>query len=85
MGFKLNPFTGNFDIDNVGSASSNSFETIQVPSGTSPVADSSTDILTLAAGTGISIVGSSVTDTITISATATASVDTYAYTYFGGF
>jgi hypothetical protein len=50
---------------------SNVFSTIQVPSGTSPTADSATDTLTLAAGSGISITGDSTTDTITIASTAT--------------
>lgn len=51
--------------------SSNSFETIAVPSGTSAVADSATDTLTLAVGNYISIVGSD-PDTITIACTLTA-------------
>jgi hypothetical protein len=65
MGFKLNPLSGQWDYVNDSVASSNSFETIQVPSGTSPVAESSTDTLTLSAGTGISITGDSTTDTVT--------------------
>ena len=70
MPFILNPFTKNFDWTAAPSSPSNSFETIQVPSGTSPVADSSTDILTLAAGSGITIVGNSTTDTVTIDTVA---------------
>lgn len=46
----------------------NSFETITVGSN-SVVADSSTDTLTIAAGSGVSIVATPGTDTITISAT----------------
>lgn len=46
-----------------------SFTTIQVPSGTSPVATGPNDTLTLAAGSGISIVGDSSSDTVTISST----------------
>lgn len=47
-------------------ATANSFETITTPSGTSPVADSSTDTLTLAApAAGMTITGNSGTDTIT--------------------
>lgn len=46
-----------------------SFTTIQVPSGTSPTASGPNDILTLVAGSGISITGDSSTDTITIAAT----------------
>jgi hypothetical protein len=50
----------------VSAGSTNSFTTISTPSGTSPVADSSTDTLTLTAGTGITITGDSATDSITI-------------------
>lgn len=50
----------------VSAGSTNSFTTISTPSGTSPVADSSTDTLTLSAGTGITITGDSSTDTVTI-------------------
>jgi hypothetical protein len=49
-----------------GGSASNSFTTISTPSGTSPVADSSTDTLTLTAGTGITITGDSAADTIEI-------------------
>ena len=48
----------------------NTFTTISTPSGTSPVADSSTDTLTLTAGTGITITGNSTTDTIDIATDA---------------
>lgn len=44
----------------------NTFSTIAVPSGTSPVADSTSDTLTLSAGAGISITGNSAADSITI-------------------
>jgi hypothetical protein len=84
MGIFFNVFTGTFDFAGGGSAATNSFETIQVPSGTSPVADSPNDILTLAEGPGISIVGNSTTDTITISSTVTESLDLVSYTQFGG-
>ena len=47
----------------------NSFETISTTSGTAPVADSSTDTLTLTAGTGVTITGDGTTDTITVAAT----------------
>lgn len=52
--------------------SSNSFETMNAPSGTDPVADSSTDTLNWTAGSGITITGDSSTDTITIAATGGA-------------
>lgn len=49
-----------------GGSASNSFTTIAVPSGTNPVAASSTDTLTLTAGTGISITGTAASDSIAI-------------------
>lgn len=52
-----------------GGSASNSFTTISTPSGTSPVADSSTDTLTLTAGSGISITGDATADSITIANT----------------
>ena len=58
-------------------SSSNSFATISTPSGTSPVADSATDTLTLTAGTGITITGNSTTDTIEIASTITDTNTTY--------
>lgn len=48
----------------------NSFATIDCPAGTDPVADSSTDTLTLAAGTGISITGDSTADSVTFALNA---------------
>jgi hypothetical protein len=48
-------------------AGGSSFATINCPSGTDPVADSATDTLNLAEGTGISISGDSGTDTVTFS------------------
>lgn len=49
--------------------SSNSFETMSTPAGTSPVADNATDTLTWLAGAGVSITGDSATDSITIANT----------------
>lgn len=46
-------------------SSGNSFTTISTPSGTSPVADNSSDTLTYTAGTGMSITGNAATDTVT--------------------
>jgi hypothetical protein len=57
------------DVIESSGPSSDSFTTIQTPAGTSPVAGSPSDILTLVAGSGISIVGNSATDTITFSVT----------------
>ena len=56
-----------------GGSASNSFATISTPSGTSPVADSSTDTLSLTAGTGITITGDATADSIAIATNATAS------------
>lgn len=61
--------------DNAGGGGANSFETITTPSGTSPVADSATDILTLAAGAGVTITGVGATDTITIAIALGTSID----------
>lgn len=85
MSFKFNPLTGQFDIAGSGAGTpTNSFETIQVPSGTSPVAESPTDTLTLAAGAGLTITGDSTTDTITISLTNGEPLDLVSFTQYGG-
>jgi len=55
-----------------GGGSSNSFTTIAVSGQNNVVADSSTDTLTLSAGSGISITTDSTTDIITISSTVSA-------------
>ncbi len=60
--------------DNSGT-SGNSFETIVAPSGTNPVADSSTDSLTFADGAGITITGNGTTDTITIAAVLGSTIE----------
>ena len=60
------------ELGSGGGESSNSFQTISTPSGTSPVADSSTDTLSLTASGGISITGTSSTDSIDFSTNATA-------------
>jgi len=67
MKILFNPIEGIFDI--TGSTSgpaitTNSFETIQTPFGTSLVADSPTDVLTMASS-DIGITGNALTDTIT--------------------
>lgn len=59
----------------------NIFQTVSTTSGTAPVADSTTDTLTLTAGTGITVAGDSSTDTITIASTIT---DTNANTICSG-
>ena len=55
-----------------GGTASNSFETIAVAGQTNVVADSSTDTLTLVAGTNVTITTNATTDTITISASGGA-------------
>jgi len=57
--------------------SSNSFETIAVAGQSNVVADSSTDTLTLVAGSGISITTNATTDTVTIINTASAGVTNF--------
>lgn len=52
----------------------NAFTTISTPSGTSPVADSTSDTLTLSAGTGISITGDATADSITFANTGVTSL-----------
>lgn len=60
-----------------GGASSNSFTTISVAGQSNVVADSTSDILSLVAGTGISITTNASTDAITINSTVTDSNTTY--------
>lgn len=55
-----------------GEANQNAFSNVAVSGQTTIQADSTTDTLTLASGTGISIVTSDGTDTVTISSTVTA-------------
>lgn len=53
------------DLDTVsGGGASNSFETLNAPSGTDPVADSSTDTLNMTCSGGLTCTGNSTTDTI---------------------
>ena len=51
----------------------NIFQTVATTSGTSPVADTTTDTLTITAGTGITVTGDSATDTVIIAATGLTS------------
>lgn len=59
------------DLSGAG-ASSNSFETFSTPNGTSPVADSATDTLTITESNGIVITGNSTNDSIQFSTNATS-------------
>ena len=52
--------------DNAGGGGANSFETMNAPAGTDPVADSATDTLNWANGSGIAITGDATTDTLTV-------------------
>ena len=61
-----------------GGGSTNAFSTIAVDGQTDIEADSSTDTLTFAAGTGISIANNASSDTITITSTVTDTNTTYA-------
>ena len=54
-----------------GGAGGNSFETLSVPAGTNPVADSSTDTLTITETSFLTITGTAATDTIDITQVTT--------------
>ncbi|MCP4336395.1 MAG: hypothetical protein GY679_00925, partial [Mycoplasma sp.] len=54
--------------DDTGTDSQSLFETISTTSGTSPVADSATDTVSLAAGSGVTVTGDAGTDTVTFAA-----------------
>lgn len=56
--------------DDGGSGGGNTFLTFDAPSGTDPIADSTTDTLGLIAGANITITGDATNDTITIASTA---------------
>lgn len=58
-----------------GGGSQNLFETIDAPAGTDPVADSTTDTLTLAATSPVTITGDASTDTLTFALTQNAGTD----------
>lgn len=60
------------------------FQTIATSSGTSPVADTTTDTLNLSGGTGITVTGDSATDTVTIATTITQYTDEMAQDAVGG-
>jgi len=64
-----NAGTDSTDVTIAGGGSTNSFATIDCPSGTDPVADSATDTLQLLAGAGITITGDATADSVTISGT----------------
>ena len=60
------------DLQGGGGSSANTFGTIAVSGQTSIVADSTTDTLTLAAGTGISLTTNATSDSVTVASTVTA-------------
>ena len=65
-----------FEWQSCGAGGSNSFETMNVPSGTDPVADSSTDTLGLVASGTISVTGSAVDDALQWNLTSPTCTDT---------
>lgn len=69
--------TDSITISASAGASTNSFNTIAVSGQTNVVADSTTDTLTLVAGSGIQITTNSETDTINISSTLSSGVTTF--------
>ena len=67
-----------FALQQLGAVDTNKFKTISVPSGVSPVANSTTDTLTLTSTSGdIAIVGTALTDTIDFSIPTDAIKDTH--------
>ena len=60
---------GNYSLTTGGGAAGNSFETIDVPAGTDPVAESSTDTLIITETSPLVITGTAATDTIDITMT----------------
>jgi len=56
-------------------AGGNSFQTMAPTSGTTPVADSATDTLTITAGAGVTITGDATADSLTIASTLGAAID----------
>ena len=67
-------WTNSTDATSGGGSASNSFETIVVAGQSSVIADSSTDQLTLIAGSGLSITTNAVTDAVTFSNTGVRSI-----------
>jgi hypothetical protein len=62
MAVKFDPLTGKLSVS---SGDASSFKTVQVPTGTSPVATSGSDTLTLTSGDGsITVTGNATTDTV---------------------
>lgn len=64
-------YNGSSWVDLSSGGSGNSFTTIDVPNGTDPVADTSSDTLTITESNGVILTGNSTTDTIDISTNAT--------------
>ena len=67
--FVYNPISGQLDkVGSGGSGGGDSFTTIQTPNGTSPVAESSADTLSLTSSdNSVVITGNSTTDTVNFS------------------
>ncbi len=62
---------GTFTLDVTAGGGGNSFETLSVPAGTNPVADSSTDTLAITEDTFLTLTGTAATDTIAITQVTT--------------
>jgi hypothetical protein len=66
------------EVEKRASSSGNSFTTFQTPAGTSPVADSSSDVLTFTSSDGsVTITGNASTDTIDLVAVASGGGASY--------
>lgn len=72
-------FPSTVALDLIGGASSDTFKTISIAGQSSVVADSSTDTLTLVAGSGMTIITDAVTDTITFASSSTANTGDIAF------
>src|SRR3990172_2700788 len=71
---------GELTINASGGGGGNSFATIDCPSGTDPVADSSSDTLQLLAGAGLEITGDSASDSVTFKADTYIDVSSHSLT-----
>jgi hypothetical protein len=65
--------TGQTECTIAGGGSANSFETMDAPAGTDPVADGASDTLAITAGTGVTITGTAASDTLDFSLDSTLS------------
>ena len=87
-GISITKTANTITVNSTATGAANTFGTIATPSGTSPVADTTTDTLTLSAGNGITITGDATADSITFtpnvaSATVNGIVTTGTQTFAG--